>query len=134
MSLEKRLIGSLFANPILIILGLLGIGVFFMIGYVVLWAWGMVTAAIFFAAGLFLVFIVGKMNRDYLNKHVYLVLLPVGLGAVGYASDHFPKLEFLSVTGGGSTPVNNVLVAVGVIAVAVALIVLAKPKHKKRKR
>ena len=100
-SLKKpSLLGLLMANPIVIAIILIVLAVLFIFFYVTLAVLGLLTAAIFFVAGLGLLFIVASKSPDTVKSHpLVFFFTPIVLGLFGVLSDKVPSLSNLSLTG-----------------------------------
>ena len=84
-SLKKpSLLGLLMANPIVIAIILIVLVVLFIFFYVTLAVLGLLTAAIFFVAGLGLLFIVASKSPDTVKSHpLVFFFTPIVLGLFG---------------------------------------------------
>ena len=131
---------DLMTKPIILGIALIGVGVFFMIAYAILWVYGLVTATILFIGGVVLLFVVGRVSPHALTSYPALVLVPVGLGIFGYAVDHLAFLNMLSLAQlditTGQTVVDPLLIAgfLIVAAISVAAVALMTTKGQKRKK
>jgi hypothetical protein len=132
--LPLGLITALLANPIVVAIGLILIAILFIVGYVFLWAWGLVTAAVFFVAGIFLLFILTRVDKEILKRYPLLSAIPLGLGVAGYVIDHVPRLSMLSLAGNSSVAVDSAVVAVIILGIAMLLLVIAVKGKKKKRR
>jgi len=127
---------ALFTNPLILVIILIFGAVLFIVAYAFLWAWGLVTATVLFVAGLLMLYVAGKAGA--VSKYPLLVLLPIGLGAVGYLADHVQSLSMISILDGVNSPVDPQLIAVLLLIAAVvilgAAVLMAKKKHGRRHR
>ena len=119
------------ANPIVIAIILIVLAVLFIFFYVTLAVLGLLTAAIFFVAGLGLVFIVASKSPDTVKSHpLIFVFTPIVLGLFGVLSDKVPSLNSLSLTGDfvGSAASSIGIAFMFVVIALVTLLVTYKAK------
>jgi D-alanyl-lipoteichoic acid acyltransferase DltB (MBOAT superfamily) len=139
-SLKKpSLLGLLMANPIVIAIILIVLAVLFIFFYVTLAVLGLLTAAIFFVAGLGLVFIVASKSPDTIKAHpIIFFFTPIGLGLFGVLSDKIPAMSGLSLTsdivGSATSPIGIAFLFVIIALVMLLVAYKAKGRRKRRRR
>ena len=139
-SLKKpSLLGLLMANPIVIAIILIVLAVLFIFFYVTLAVLGLLTAAIFFVAGLGLVFIVASKSPDTIKAHpIIFFFTPIGLGLFGVLSDKIPAMSGLSLTsdivGSATSPIGVAFLFVLIALVMLLVAYKAKGRRKGRRR
>ena len=124
------------ANPIVIAIILIVLAVLFIFFYVTLAVLGLLTAAIFFVAGLGLVFIVASKSPDTVKSHpLIFVFTPIVLGLFGVLSDKVPSLNSLSLTGDfvGSAASSIGIAFMFVVIALVMLLVTYKAKGRRKR-
>jgi len=139
-SLKKpSILGLLMANPIVIAIILIVLAVLFIFFYVTLAVLGLLTAAIFFVAGLGLVFIVASKSPDTIKAHpIIFFFTPIGLGLFGVLSDKIPAMSGLSLTsdivGSATSPIGVAFLFVIIALVMLLVAYKAKGRRKGRRR
>jgi hypothetical protein len=84
------------ANPILLAIGLIGVAIAFVVGYVVLLALGWVSAVLYGALALGLVCLIGKLSGSFLKSHWYIIAIIPVMAVIGYCSDHVRSLSMIA--------------------------------------
>jgi len=133
---NPSLLGLVMANPIVIAIILIVLAVLFIFFYVTLAVLGLLTAAIFFVAGLGLVFIVASKSPDTIKAHpIIFFFTPIGLGLFGVLSDKIPAMSGLSLTsdivGSATSPIG---VAFLFVIIALVMLLVAYKAKGRRKR
>jgi len=133
---NPSLLGLVMANPIVIAIILIVLAVLFIFFYVTLAVLGLLTAAIFFVAGLGLVFIVASKSPDTIKEHpIIFFFTPIGLGLFGVLSDKIPAMSGLSLTsdivGSATSPIG---VAFLFVIIALVMLLVAYKAKGRRKR
>ena len=140
-------LAGILASPILLSISLIIVAVVFIIGYVTLLLFGLVSAVIYAAIGLGLVWLLGKLSVDFLKKYPYIILIVPAMFIMGYIVDHttLTMLSFASRINSevsfASMQVDNadyVLIAgpylVAIVALVVAVLVLALTLTKTKRK
>ena len=138
-SLKKpSLLGLVMSNPIVIAIILIVLAALFIFFYVTLAVLGLLTAAIFFVAGLGLLFIVVSKSPDTVKSHpLVFFFTPIVLGLFGVLSDKVPSLSNLSLTGdiiGSATSPIGIAFLFVVIALVMLLVAYKAKGRRKRGR
>ena len=136
---KPSLLALLLANPIAIAIILIVLAVLFIFFYVTLAVLGLLTAAIFFVAGLGLVFIVASKSPDTIKEHpIIFFFTPIGLGLFGVLSDKIPAMSGLSLTsdivGSATSPIGIAFLFVIIALVMLLVAYKAKGRRKRRRR
>lgn len=110
---------SILASPILLAISMICLAVVFIIGYVTLAMFGLVSAVIYGAFGMFILWGIGKYSKSALKKYSWLVaIVPIGF-VVGLVADNAPimQMSMLQKINTNVTLVSNEVVGNSVVTV-----------------
>lgn len=85
-------LAQILASPILLAVSLITVAVLFIIAYATLVVFGLVSAVLYGAGGLILIWIIGSASPQTLSDHWYIVLIVPALFIFGLISDRVSSL------------------------------------------
>jgi hypothetical protein len=129
------MLGLIMGNPIVIAVILIVMVALFVFAYATLWSLGLLTASIFFIAGLSLVFIVVSKTPEVVKTHpLVFFFTPIVLGAFGYVTNKVPALSEESWMSNNSPVFSPIVIALVLAIIALLLLIVAYKARPHRRR